>query len=323
MSDTLYPVSFAPGDNLGYKEGLDNLLPRLITPTEAPVYKELPKTRAVAALHEWMVDKLAVKSLPTPEVFDAEPDYKTTSNRSRVGNRVQKFTRVWSVAEIAELLAGIGGVNGIKSEVQYAIEQAVNQLARTIEFVVTSAQTRVTDNGTLGAALEGFASAIVTGKTDLGAVDLANAVNGVTETKFSDALAAMFERGAKGPLIAIEPPSVVLDQGRTYVGRSKVQEIIERSKHEIDTMVETYAAPVGGIVSIHPDRNCSEVVLILDKSQAKIAELSPLRTYERDPNSFQNRQGRVTTYLTTEWGNEKAHAVFVNDNTASNAGDHS
>jgi hypothetical protein len=314
---TLSPINFAPGDTKGYKEGLDNLLPRLITPTEAPVYKGLPKTRATAALHEWMVDKLDDKAIPTPDPFDAEPTYNTTSNRTRKGNRVEKFTKVWSVAEISELLAGIGGVNGIKSEVQYAIEQAAKQLARVIELVVCSKQDQQTDTGIVGALLEGFAHSIVTGNVDLGAVALNDVTNGVTEEKFSNAIAEAFTRGGNGPFLAVAPASFILLVGRTYNGRPKVQEIIQRSEHEVDTVVETYAAPVGGIVTVVPDRNIGEVVLGLDKSQAKIAELSPLRTYERDPNSFQNRQGRITTYLTPEVGNEKAHFSFTNDNTPS------
>lgn len=322
---TVSPANFSPGDTTGYLEDVSKLAPRLIDPWDCPVYKGLAKTKAKAPLHEFLTDALPTLALQTPPIFDTElASYSTTLNRARPGNRVQLFRTTWSISEFSEILAGMGGIGGgITSEVQREIERQIKFLSKVIEFTILSEQAVATDSGTggAGAALAGFFAAVSgvnTNVTDSGAVTIPNAV---AESDFQTKIKALYAAGGTAPFWAVMQPSMAATIGANWIGRVNTQEVQQRGKHEVDTVVETYISPVGGQANITPDRSMGPGLAIIDKTQVKVAEATAIRVFERDPDSFQNRQGRISTYLTMEWGQEKASGGWKDNSTPAANGD--
>lgn len=329
---TQSPASFAVGDSTGYREDLSSLAPRMIDPADAPVYKGVKKTKASQVLHEWLTDALpTLSALPSTAGtnslyllnFNAEPStsdvYSTTLGRARASNRIQQFITGWSISEVSELVAKAGGIaGGIASEVTREIERQMKHLSKAIELTICSAQAVDTDDGSsTPAKLGGFFSKVTTNITTL---DTGVATHqGISEETFCDKIEDMFTTGTQAPIWAVATPAMCRVIGTTWTGRQNTRETIQRGAHKIDSVIESYVAPVGGVVNLEPSRtlSSSDALLLVDKSQIAVAELAPVRVYERDPNSFQNRQGRISTYLTLEYGNQKAHGGWKTSSTLS------
>ena len=332
-----YPVltinNWSPPDKSGYLEQLSKRAPALIAPADAPLYKMLERAPAVGYQQDWLTDDLQPIQTEGGLPFETEPLYSTTLYRNRLMNIIQMFRKVWSIAEYTEIIAKNGGVGGgIKSEIARQIMLLMKALSRNIERTIASNITGGLEgaSGATSSTLYGYFALITASNATLTAAN-ANIVNTVDtiasplttsldETTFQNKILQLHNNGASADLHCIVQPALMVQMGRTFLGRSNVRETVERGSHKIDTLMEKYVAPVGGEVTIEPDRSIGESCLLFDEEQLRIGEADPIRIYKNDRGSFQNNYGRATTYITLECGNPQASGGWITANTPAAAG---
>lgn len=305
-------ANWAPGDSKGYLESVSKRAPLLIDPADAPVYKRLEKRPAYQVQEDWMTDALETNVTPTPPQYAGEPSYNGVDNRSRVSNVVQQFRENWLVAEVAELIAARGGVAGVRSEIQRSIDVKMKKMVKNIERVICSEQAVLLDDGTNGSKLGGYFAKVTTNPVDAGAVNL---IDYITQTRFEDMLQTVYDAGGDSDLLFVAQSSMCKIVGRNFEGRANTQENQDRAKHTVDMIVRKFRGQLGNEVDIIPNRSISESALLISESQMAIAELRPIRVFRKD-NDTQHKRGFMNTYLTLDFGSEKASSGWKNDNTA-------
>lgn len=304
-------ANWAPGDSKGYLESVSKRAPLLIDPADAPVYKRLEKRPAYQVQEDWMTDALEANTTPTPPQYAGEPSYDGVDNRSRVANIVQQFRENWLVTEVSELIAGRSGVAGVRSEIQRSIDVKMKKMVKNIERVINSEQADALDDGNNGSKLGGFFDKVTTNVTDTAAVSL---IDAVSQTAFEDKLLDIYNAGGDSELLCVAQPAFCKIVGRNFEGRANTQENQDRAKHTVDMIVRKFRGQLGTEVEIIPNRSIGESIGLWSESQAAIAELRPIRVFRKD-NDTQHKRGFMNTYLTLDYGNEKAHGGWKNNST--------
>ena len=258
-------------------------------------------------------------------MFSDEPTFGTTLARARVGNRIQLFRETWSISKVEEILARKGGVAGIASEIKNEIKRQTRFMSKQIELVLTSNQAAATDTGSAGAKLQGFLASATGYRVNLGATLFTQITesNDASVQSLQTTLLTLYQNGCSTDIRAILPPTVHKVWADTFTGRPNTRVTVDQADASLKTPVNTYIAPVGGIkVEFIPERTLNisgnDVgVLIVDWEQIGIAELEGYQVFERDPNSFANRQGWMDWLCSLWYGNAKAHAAYYNTNSLS------
>ena len=323
---------WSPPDASGYLEQLSKRAPALIAPADKVVYGGLEKRPVVGYQFDWLTDDLEPNVIPTPVAFEGEPTYTTVLYRERLNNVIMMFRKVWSVAEYTEIIAKNGGVGGgIVSEISRQIMLKLKEMAREIDRTVMSLQTPVIEGHSAAPAsiMGGLFYEITAGNsaltktntiTNFTATTSQTVANFVDETAFQNQILTQYNNGASSDLWFVCTPAMMMVIGRNFSGRKQVMETVVRGSHKIDTVVETYVAPVGGEVTIEPDRSIGDCAALIDREQLAIGEADAIRVFRSDPGSFQNMYGRIRTYMTLIYGNPQATGGFTTTNTPSTAG---
>ena len=311
------PTSWAPGDAKGFLENVQNLAPLLVDPADAPVYKETKKVKVTQVRYDWETDALPSIVIPTPLSIADTAVPSTTLVRGRATNPVQRFTATYNISEASQAIAAAGGIAGIDDEVMNEIRRQTTTLFAVIEHVILSEQAAVQDAGAgTPGKLGGFFNKVTTNMTDAGAVALTTFV---TEALFRAKVRAIYQSSSLGgELWCVCRPDFAEYVGITFNGRTNARETVERSSRSVDSVVETYIAPVGGLVKISADRSIGEGVALINKNQIGVGELIPFRA--KPVGATEHFQGTLESYLTLYFGNEKAHGGWKNDNTPAAAG---
>ena len=298
MASSLYRPSWTPGDTSGYREQLLEQAPSIVDHEDAPVFKGLEKVAVTQYRVDWLNDTLTAPTLPTPPVFDADPSYSFTDGRTRKYNQVQEFIVSFVVAEISNIIAGKGSVAGVKDELAYGLEKKIKELVRQIERVLMSEQAQAADDDTNPAKLEGFFATVSTYMTDTAAVTGNNFYSSISETDFQDKILSLFEAGTEGDLWCVAPPKFCVQVSRNFKGRvDVVRETQSRDDAKVNMKVEMYQAPVGGLVTLQPNRSMGEGVALVSKDFAKVGELRGI-TSKRTDTDQQHKRGFVNWYGT-------------------------
>lgn len=310
------PTNFVAGggDVAGIMEDISKMAPHLIDPSDAPFYTRSRKERVRGPLHEWLTDALlAITATPTPLLFSANPTYSSATGRARVGNRIQRFIVTYVVAEYEELIAKLGGIAGVGSELRREVEINMRELMKTLELTLLSEQIAVTDNATVGAELQGFFSAVTTGVTDLAA----SALTTVTEANLNTKLLEQFERGASRKISAYLPPIVKQTFALAFVGKANSRQWYQAEDATMKTAIDVYESPVGMRVEFIPDRSLvtDQGIALVDHEQMAIGEAMPITVKDGTNDADTNLQGRISTYLTLVYGNQRAHAGWKHNST--------
>ena len=323
---------WAPPDASGYLEQLSKRAPALIAPADKVIYGGLEHRPVVGYQHDWLTDDLAANTLQAGVPFEGEPTYATVLQRDRLNNIIQQWRKVWSVAYYTEVIASKGGVGGgITSEITRQIMLKLKDMAKNIERAIASLQVGVLEGHSAASAslMNGFFYAITAGNSELSktntitnftATSSQTVADFVDETAFQNLILALYKNGASSDLWAVSTPEFMMKVGMSFDGRKKVMETVVRGSHKVDNVVESYVAPVGGEVTIEPDRSIGDCCLMIDREQVAIGEADPIRVFRSDPGSFQNKYGRIHTFATLLVGNPQASGGFTTSNTPVSAG---
>ena len=183
-----------------------------------------------------------------------------------------------------------------------------------------SEQAQAADDDTNPAKLEGFFATVSTYMTDTAAVTGNNFYSSISETDFQDKILSLFEAGTEGDLWCVAPPKFCVQVSRNFKGRvDVVRETQSRDDAKVNMKVEMYQAPVGGLVTLQPNRSMGEGVALVSKDFAKVGELRGI-TSKRTDTDQQHKRGFVNWYGTLLIKNEKAHGGWKSDSTPINAG---
>lgn len=331
---TLTMNNWSPPDKSGYMEQISKKAPALIAPADRILWDTLEHVPVVGYQFDWLTDDLRQLAIPTAPPFETEPTYQTTLFRNRLNNVVEMFREVWSVAEYTEIIAKNGGISsGIMSEIARQITLLTKSMMRGLERTIGSLQSSALEGaaGATASVMAGYFASITAGNTALsktntitnyavgGGQDLSNFLD---ETTFTDAIRQAYDNGASADLWFLSTSKMMMQIGRggNFKGRDNVREVVQRGEHKIDTVVERYIAPVGGEVTLQPDRSLGDCGLLIDREQITIGVADELRWFRSDPGSFQNMYGRGRMYVTLLTGNPQASAGWTTSNTPSTAG---
>lgn len=329
---TLTMQGWTPPDKSGYMEQVSKRTPALIAPADKVLYNGLEHRPVVGYQYDWLTDDLQPNAIPVAQAFETEPVYSTTLFRNRLNNVIEMYRQVWSIAEYTEIIAKNGGISSsIVSEVTRQIMLLMKTMIRNIERTIASLQTSALENapGTVASSMAGYFSCITSGNATLGkantitnyaATPAQNLANFLDETTFTNQILTQYTNGASADLWFVTTPAMAVTVGRQWNGRNQTRENVERGGHKIDTVVERYVAPVGGEVSIEPDRSIGDCGLLIDREQLAIGVADEIRVFRADPGSFQNLYGRIRTYLTLLYGNPQASGGWTTTNTPTTAG---
>lgn len=328
---TLTIQGWAPPDKSGYMEQISKRAPALIAPADKVLYAGLEHRPVVGYQFDWLTDDLLPLAVPAGQAFETEPAYQTTLLRNRLSNVIQMFRGVWSISEYSEIIAKNGGISSsIVSEVSRQIMLIMKQLSRNIERTIASLVPVGLENapGTAASSMGGYFSQITTQNATLGktntitnftATPTQTLANFLDETTFQNQILSQYTNGA-GQLSFVTTPAVKFMIGRTFNGRANARETSERGSHNVDTMVDQYFAPEGGLITIQSDRSIGDCGLLYDEEQCQIGDADAMRVFRSDPGSFQNMYGRVRTYITLLTGNPQASGGWTTTNTPAAAG---
>lgn len=323
---------WSPPDASGYLEQLSKRAPALIAPADKVVYGGLEKRPIVGYQTDWLTDDLEANLIPAGVAFEGEPTYATVLYRNRLNNVVEMFRKVWSVAEYTEIIAKNGGIGGgIVSEISRQIMLKLKEMAREIDRTIMSLQIGVLEGHSAAPAslMSGYFYAITAGNSSLSktntitnftATSSQTVADFLDETTFQNQILTQYANGASADLWFVCTPKMMMASGRLWEGRKKTMETVVRGDHKIDLLVESYVAPVGGEVTLEPDRSIGDCAALIDREQLAIGEADAIRVFRSDPGSFQNMYGRIRTYLTLATGNPQASGGWTTTNTPTGAG---
>jgi hypothetical protein len=319
----MYRPSFAPGtDTSGYREQLLEMAPSIVAQEDAPVFKGLAKVDAKTYQVDSITDELEAPALQTSPLFDADPVYSVTDARARLKNYVQEIIKAFTVAEITDIISSKGQVAGVGDELAYGLQKKVRAIVRDIERTIMSEQTGRLDDDTNFALMDGFFKKVTNtgGANDLTTTTGNAFYAAITEDIFVDAVVALFDAGIEGELWAVAPSKFAV-QASKYKGRVEVvRETQTRDSHKVDSKVEFYQAPVGGLITVHPNRSMGEGVALISKEYAKISELRGIFQKRTDTDQ-QHKRGFLNWYGTLVITNIAAHSGWKNDSTPDVAGE--
>lgn len=318
-TNAMYAVSYSPGNAQGYLEDVKRGALALVDPADAPVFKKCPHRPVNQLRTDWVTDALAaVTSLPTPSAFDADPTTSGTDDRARPVNYVQWFWKAYKTAQVSQIIAGKGYAAGVPNEVKRQINNKTKELLKEMELVLLSEQTGAADNDTNGAKMDGFFKAVSTNMTDTG--DTTTMSSYIDETGFRTKVAAVYNSGGEGDLWCVAPVSFVASASMTFEGRSNTRETITRGEHKVDTVLSTYAAPVGGIVTLEPNRTMNggadTSVALIHRGNLSIGVMQDVNIKDLSQGKV-HPQGIVQAHITLDYDNEKVHGGWRNSNTLS------
>lgn len=144
--------TFKSYEGKGNREDLSDVI-YMISPTDTPFMSGVPRSKAIATLHEWQTDSLATAgSNAVIEGDDATTD--STTATVRLSNICQISDKVPRVSGTQEVINKAGR----KSEMSYQVAKVAQELKRDMEFILlantaenTGQATAARDLGSIGA----------------------------------------------------------------------------------------------------------------------------------------------------------------------------
>ena len=229
-------TSYSLGDRpsvRGARESLDNTLRRTAVES-TPMFSLLSRgPKAQAMLTEWLVDDLSEVSFPGVEdgkALSFSTDFvDKTTQRARLGNRIQQLERTFAVSPQAEAVNVAGPSNLYAS----SKARALIELKRDLEACICSDQDFAVGGSGTGDLLSGlgawtdpgntstYGSALQQGYRSVSGSRHDMTSGGLTENDFRDVLQAIFEQhGSASSYKLVGGPSVlnsIADFTRTNV----------------------------------------------------------------------------------------------------------
>ncbi len=298
--------TFATYAAIGMREDLSNTIFN-IAPTMTPIISAIGKSKATAQLHEWQTDTLAAAGANAViEGDDATTDAATATvrltNRCQISDKVARVTGTLDAVTKA----------GRDDELDYQVVKRTKEIKRDMEYIVTSAQVKVTGNDTTAPLLAGMLSWVATNTsagasgTDPSPIDGTDARNDGTQRVFTedmlkDVLAQCYNEGGEPTNIYVGAFNKQKFSGFTG-GSTRMDDAEDKT---VTAAVDFYVSDFGKL-KVYPSRfSRTRDCWVLDPSMWKVAYLRPLQSKELAVTG-DSRRRQLLVHYTLEACNEKA-----------------
>lgn len=311
--------------NMGYKLGLSELLPDIISPVDAPVYKTAKRAPADAIEVKWQYDSLASTTGSTFTLpFASDATFSTTVTRVEAANLIERFVAPWKLLEVAELVAKRKGVAGVSSEVEYEVKKQWNRLTISIEKRLTGNNDAVLDDGSTQAAeMSGYFSndatypaigAITTNLID----NSAGADVDIDEDDLNTMADTLFTGGSGKELDAYASVTLISHWNKTFQGLPYARAVAPASDTQIKAYRNSILTRCGSIIRFNPNRSMvtNGGIIIADMAHITVYELLPPTVTRVMPEAGSNHhKGSISTYITLGWDNPNRHGGWLGAST--------
>ena len=244
----------------GVREDLYGVITN-IAPTDTPMLSSFKAARATNTYTEWLTDSLATATANS-QVEGSSATNATLSARTRVGNYLQIFRKVFEVSDTTRAINNVG----MSDEYTYQAEKAMKELARDIEWTLVNGTSASGDSAT-ARSLAGVSAFVTTNVMTSGSARI------LTETIYNTNLQTIWGQGGN--------PDVTYCAGW---GKRKISAFTATSTRFIDTDSKLMIAGIDiydsdfGRQKIKLDRYVPvSCIMQLEEGKFDIARLRPIK----------------------------------------------
>ena len=311
---------------IGSRESLADKI-YMISPSETPVLTALGGMgKAKAYYEEWITSSLNAANKDNAGIDgDAAPSFSAQTPAVRVGNRVQMF---YEIATVAEGQAQVD-VAGDNHKMRTELANKAVQLRTHMEAAVLSNNPSVAMTGAAAGKLGGF-QAWLTSNVSRGSGGANGGFSGgtvaaatggtdraLTYAMITSVMQSRFTNSgnARGDLLAVMPPSVKSTYWSTFTGLSvnRVENMKSRLGAEIVASVDIILTDFGRLAAIphaYAFATGEKPVIIIDPSQAEMLSFAGIQREKLAKTGFADNE-KLTCFATLKVNNEKAHAIVT------------
>ncbi len=232
-----------------------------IAPTDTPMLSSFKAARATNTYTEWLTDSLATAT-SNKFLEGSSATNATLTARSRVGNYLQIFRKVFEVSDTTRAIDNVG----LTDEYTYQAERAMKELARDIEWTLVNGTSASGDSATVR-SLAGVSAFVTTNVKTSGTARI------LTETLYNDNLQVIYGVGGN--------PDATYAAGW---GKRKISAFTATSTRFIDTDQKLMIAGIDiydsdfGRQKIKLDRYVPvSCVMQLEEAKFDVARLRPIK----------------------------------------------
>lgn len=295
----------------------------LISPENTPLYSTLPKERATAIYHEWVLDDMD-DPVATGVVEGADVTAFTDqfAEQARVGNYIQTQRRVPKVTDVQDLVDSAGGVNVVN-----AVKKALMELNRDTEKVIAGTQAQ--SAGTKGTAriAAGFGE-MLGGSSSVFPADYEcpsgsrKSATAVSESDVDGVIRSIFNESGNRPRLRLYADSSWLaDFNSETIRLTTTTQTSDRVNYNVtgqslNFRVRIYESQHGAVEVFDLNPKCSpdttnlDVAYFINPEYACIAELGGLRRKEL-PDNDGGRRFSIKRHFTPVIKNARAHGYWA------------
>jgi hypothetical protein len=277
---------------VGNAEDVSNIITN-ISPKETPMTSRFGRTKAVATVHSWLEDALA---LP---VDNAQPEggpliVLSPTPRLPKMNYTQIVEKGYEVTRTQEVVLK----HGVRTELGYQMTKASRELALDIErAIITQAA------GSLG--IVGAPTRIMTGLPGFITVNNIAAGGPLTETMLNDAIQAAWESGGNPTTVYMSATNKRVASGFSNTERQR-----DQNDKRITKTIRYYESDFGTVEFIPHRLVPTSTVFVVDPSFCKLAYLDPIHR-EIPAKTHDTKKAVLLGELTLEVRADAAHAKIT------------
>lgn len=303
--------------NLGSAVGNTEDLTRgahLISPENTPMYSSLPKVKATAIYHEWILDDMDDPvATGVVEGADVTAFSDQFEQQARVGNYIQTQRRAPKVTDVQDLVDSAGGVNIVN-----AVAKAVMELNRDAEKVICGNQARSAGSKGSARIAAGFAeqlsgsSAIFPSEYQTPSGSLPTAV---TESAVDAAIASIFNESGNRPRLRMYAATTAMKDFNDNTVRTTADRVQIKydGSNTLNFRIRIYESQHGAVEVFDLNPKCVvdttnlDEYFLINPEYACIAELGGLRRKEL-PDNGGGRRFEIKRHFCPVIKNPRAHA---------------
>ena len=266
-----------------------------ISPTQTPITTMIGKTKANATKHEWVEDELS-DAAANAQVEGAQDTATPAAARDRKDNYTQIMKRGYSVTGTQQAVK----TAGVSDEFGYNMIKAMKELAKDLEFAITTQTTKAAGSKTVARTFAGIPGMVATNVLDNGGT-----ARLIDRDLITTALQKAWEAGG-------EPNKLVCSGSNKRI----ISALTTSNTKNVDAKKKTVIEAVDvidtdfGRIEITASRFMPDTqVFVLDPQYLALAWLRPFKRKDL-PDSSDGRAGVITGEMTLEVKAEKGQAII-------------